>query len=300
MKTAVSVLVGIIALVIALSFILVYVNTHPARYPLHIPPSRYKADYEDVSFNTSDNVHLTGWLIRPARTARPAAAIVICHGLGANRSDLTELAVQLSRRGYLVLTFDFRAHGESGGGRSSLGLNEQKDVAAALAHLCSRTEVDPKRIGIYGFSLGGATAVLSAANYGGFGAVVTDSAFTSLRDQARTAITGFYHLPSFPFLSLATLGYRLYFFASTDSVDPETAIAKLRPVPVLIIAGEGDELIPVENGKRLYAAAGEPKELWLIPVLNHGGTIAAAGPEYEKRVGEFFDRYLQQSGGRRP
>ncbi len=61
----------------------------------------------------------------------------------------------------------------------------------------------------------------------------------------------------------------------------------------MVIAGVGDDLIPAKNGKRLYAAAGGPKELWLLPVSDHGGTIAAAGPEYASRVGAFFDRHLK-------
>ena len=294
MKTALNILLGIALLVVALSFILVYANTHPPRYPLHIPPSRFQADYEDLSFTTDDGIVLRGWLVKPAGSGGPRPAVIICHGLGANKSDFTDLAVSLSRRGYLVLTFDFRAHGESGGGSSSLGLREQMDVAAALACLRSRTDADPQRIGIYGFSLGGATALLAAARSGGFRAVVSDSAFTSLRDQARTAITGFYHLPAFPFLPLTTLGYRLWFFASVDDVDPERAIVNLSPVPVLIIAGEGDDLIPLENGKRLYAAAREPKELWIVPNAAHGGTMAAEGTEYERTVGAFFDRALKK------
>lgn len=293
MKTAVNILLAIITLVIALSFILVYANTHPPRYPLFIPPSQYKADYEDVSFVTSDGVRLVGWLLKPGGRRDPSPAIILCHGVGANRSDFTELAASLTRRGFLVLTFDFRAHGESGGSRTSLGYHEQKDVAAALAFLRSRRDIDPQRIGIYGFSLGGATAVLSAAESGGFGAVVADSAFTSLRDQARTAITGFYHLPSFPFLQLAIVGYGLYFQTSVDGISPETAIAKLSPTPVFVIAGDGDELIPVDNGKRLYAAAREPKELWIIPNALHGGTLSAAGPAYEQRVGDFFVNHLK-------
>jgi fermentation-respiration switch protein FrsA (DUF1100 family) len=224
--------------------------------------------------------------------------IILCHGLGANRSDFTDLAVQLFRRGYAVLTFDFRAHGGSGGSRSSLGLHEQKDIKAALAHVRSRPEIDGQRIGIFGFSLGGAAAILAAAETGAFRAVVADSAFTSLRDQAREAITVFYHLPAFPFLQLTTLGYRLYFQTGVNDISPEKAIGRLSPTPVLIIAGKGDDLIPEENGHRLYRAAKEPKQLWLIPVAGHGGTVAAAGSEYARRVGEFFDRHLQyRSGG---
>jgi len=294
MKTAVNILIAIILLVIGLSLALVYANTHPPKYPLHIPPSDYKANYEDISFTTTDGLLLKGWLVKPPHPARTSPAIIVCHGVGANRSDFTELAVSLSRRGYFVLTFDFRAHGASAGSRSSLGYHEQKDVAAALAFLRSRSEIDPKRIGIYGFSLGGATAILAAADTNGFRAVVADSAFASLPGMARTAVTGFYHLPSFPFVQLTIFGYDLYFQTDARKIAPERVIAALSPTPVFIIAGDGDELIPVENGKRLYAAAREPKELWIIPNAMHGATLAAAGPEYEKRVGEFFDRNLKK------
>ncbi len=111
MKTAVHILIGTIVLVIALSFILVYVNTHPPRYTLRITPSQYQSEYEDVTFVTTDDIALKGWVIAPPRRKARLPAVIICHGLGANRSDLTDLAVQLSRRGYIVLAFDFRAHG---------------------------------------------------------------------------------------------------------------------------------------------------------------------------------------------
>ena len=292
MKIAMHILIGIVFLIIALSFALVIANTHPPRYPLHIPPSTYNADYEDVSFTTKDGILLKGWLVKPQQHQQKAPAVIICHGVGANKSDFTELAVLLSRRGYWVLQFDFRAHGESEGWRTSLGYHEQKDVAAAHAFLRARPEVDGNRVGIYGFSLGGATAIMSAARTGGFGAVVSDSAFTSLSDQARSAITGFYHLPSFPFYYLSIFGYQLYFQTGVKQVDPERVVGKLSPIPVLIIAGEGDRLIPAENGRRLYQAAGEPKELWVIPDAGHGGTLDAAGSAYEKRIGDFFDRHL--------
>ncbi len=299
MKTAMNILIGIALLVVALSFILVYANTHPPRYPLHIPPSEYQADFEPINFVTDDGVRLAGWLVKPAAPGRKNPAIILCHGVGANKSDFTDLAASLSRRGYFALVFDFRAHGESGGRRSSLGYHEQKDVAAALAALRARDEIDAGRVGIYGFSLGGATAILAAAgNKSAFAAVVADSAFTSLTDQARDAITGFYHLPAFPFLHLAVLGYELYFQTRASRISPIDVIADLAPTPVFIIAGEGDRLIPADNGRRLHQAAGEPKQLWIIPNADHGATLAAGGREYDRRVGEFFDRYLKPAGKR--
>lgn len=293
MKNAMNILISIVVLIAALSFILVYVNTHPSQYPLHVPPSVYKADYDGVTFTTEDGVALKGWFVKPARSRHRSPAIIICHGVGANKSDFTDLAAAFARRGFYVLLFDFRGHGESGGSRTSLGYHEQKDVVAALNFLRQKNEIDGKRLGIYGFSMGGATAILAAANTKAFSAIVVDSAFTSLRDQARDAITGFYHLPSFPFLQLSVLGYELYFQTGVDAVSPVLAIGKLAPAPILIIAGDGDKLIPVTNGRKLFAAALEPKELWIIPGVDHGGTIAAAGSGYEKRVGEFFDKHLK-------
>ena len=294
MKTALNILIGIVLLVVALSVILVYANTHPPRYPLTVPPSDYQREYEKVAFVTKDGLTLAGWLIKPDHVGKIVPAIVICHGLGANRSDFTDLAVFLARRGYLVLAFDFRAHGDSEGSRTSLGYHEQKDVKAALHYLSSRPEVDQGRIGIFGFSLGGSTAILAAAETRKFRAIAVDSAFTSLRDQARQAITGYYHLPSFPFVGLSVLGYELYFQTTVKRIDPESVIGEISPSPLLIIAGEGDDMIPAENGRRLFHAAKEPKELWVIPVAGHGGTVAAAGNAYNKRIGDFFDKHLKQ------
>jgi dienelactone hydrolase len=96
-----------------------------------------------------------------------------------------------------------------------------------------------KRLGIYGFSMGGSTASLTAAQSGAFSAVVADSAFTSLKDQARTAI-----LPSFPFLHLAVIGYELW----VEKIAPVNVIAQISPIPILIIAGQGANSFPQKTG----------------------------------------------------
>jgi dipeptidyl aminopeptidase/acylaminoacyl peptidase len=293
MKIIMKIIFGLALIVVILPFILVYVNTHPPKYPLRIPPSVFKAEYEEVSFFSEDGIALKGWLVKPAHPASRSPAIIICHGVGANKSDFTGLAVAFSRRGYFVLLFDFRAHGESSGRRTSLGFHEQKDVFAALGFLKNRSEIDPKRIGIYGFSMGASTAILAAAHTNAFSAVVADSAFTSLKDLTRTAVTGLYHLPPFPFLHLAAIEYEFYFQTRISSISPVSVIQDISPTPVFIIAGDGDRLIPAENGRKLFASAKEPKELWIIPGAGHGATLAAAGSAYEKRVGEFFDRNLK-------
>jgi fermentation-respiration switch protein FrsA (DUF1100 family) len=93
-----------------------------------------------------------------------------------------------------------------------------------------------------------------------FAAVAADRTITSIRDQAREAVLGFYLMLSFPFVSLAVLDCK-YISRRRSGISPGIRHRRIEPVPVFIIAGEGDEMIPAENGRRLSRAAKEPKKL---------------------------------------
>jgi pimeloyl-ACP methyl ester carboxylesterase len=294
LKTAPSVLLFALLLVLGLSFLLVWSNTHPPRYPVRTSPAQYGLSFEEVAFSSQDGVELKGWVL-PAqgRSGGQGPAVVVCHGLGASKSDFVDLAAHLVSKSFHVLLFDFRAHGESGGRRCSLGYLEKMDLRAALDLIGKREGVDPHRIGVYGFSLGGAVAIMTAAERSDIKAVVADTAFSNMEEEATHALTRVYHLPRFPFLSLGKLAYRLMFGFGLEDISPMSAIGRLRGRPILLIAGVGDETIPDAHAGYLYEAAGQPKELWLIQGAAHGGTLAAAGPEYERRVEEFFSRALR-------
>ena len=294
LKTAPSVLLLALLLVLGLSFLLVWSNTHPPRYPVRTSPAQYGLSFEEVAFSSQDGVELKGWVL-PAqgRSGGQGPAVVICHGLGASKSDFVDLAAHLVSKGFHVLLFDFRAHGESGGRRCSLGYLEKMDLRAALDLIGKREEVDPHRIGVYGFSLGGAVAIMTAAECSDIKAVVADTAFSNMEEEATHVLTRVYHLPRFPFLSLGKLAYRLMFGFGLEDISPMSAIGRLRGRPILLIAGVGDETIPDAHAGYLYEAAGQPKELWLIQGAVHGGTLSAAGAEYERRVEEFFSRALR-------
>ncbi len=293
----------LVKLILALGFLAIFftsllliLNSHPPRYPIENPPSHYGLRFEDITFPSLDGVQLRGWFLQ-AGTGRQGEerrrpAIVICHGLGASKADFTGLAAYLVRAGFHVLLFDFRAHGESKGFRTSFGYLEQRDLEGALRFLSQRPEVDSERIGAYGFSMGGAVAILSAAKDKTIKAVVTDSAFTSLGDQMERVVTSFYHLPRIPFYSLAHWIYDLYFWACLEKVSPINVIAKVSPRPVLLIAGQSDDRMTVIDAQRLFEAAIQPKEVWIVPGAGHGETLAMAGQTYPERVMEFFKRAL--------
>ena len=281
----------IILIIVSLDVLVLYTNSHPPRYPLYIPPSRFGVTFEDAQFDASDGVKIKGWFIKGNGKGR-VPTVIICHGLGANRSDFTELAAGLSRNGYNTLLFDFRGHGESERKASSFGYLEQRDLLGAIRYVKERKDVDAEEIAVYGFSMGGAVAVLTAAETSDIKGVIADSSFTTLREQGERLFKGSL-LPSSIFLRPITWMYELSFRLDAGKVAPIDRIHDISPRGVMIIGGGEDEQMPSSDAMRLFAAAGEPKELWLIPGAVHGGTVYMAGDEYRKRVLRFLDTHLK-------
>ncbi|MDO8444667.1 MAG: alpha/beta fold hydrolase [Deltaproteobacteria bacterium] len=279
--------------IIFLDAFTLYMNSHPPRYPIYVPPSKFNLRYEEVSFQSTDGVRLKGWFINGSGEGR-LPTIIVCHGLGANRSDFTELSAGLSRDGYSVLIFDFRGHGESEKKASSFGYLEQNDLLGALRYVKTRNDVDKEKIGVYGFSMGGAVAILTAAETDEIKAVISDSSYTSLKEQGKRLFAGS-PLPSFLFLKPLVWMYEVFFRIDADDISPVSRIGEISPRGVMIIGGGADEQMPSSDAMRLFSAAREPKEIWLIPGAVHGGTVYMAGDEYEKRVLRFLDSHFSTS-----
>ncbi len=284
-------IIYIVLIIVSLDIFVLYMNSHPSRYPLHIPPSRFGVNFEDTQFDASDGVKIKGWFIKGNREGR-LPTVIVCHGLGANRSDFTELAAGLSRGGYNVLLFDFRGHGDSQRVASSFGYLEQKDLLGAIRYVKERKDVDAEGIAAYGFSMGGAVAILTAAETSDIKAVIADSSFTALKEQGERLFKGSF-LPSSIFLKPLVWMYEIYFRVNADEIAPINKVHRISPGAIMVIGGGADEQMPSSDAMRLFAAAREPKELWLVPGAVHGGTVYMAGDEYMKRVLRFLDTHLK-------
>jgi uncharacterized protein len=285
-------------IIFATSSLFVYSNTHPPRYPHHIPPSQYNLDYEEVDFEATDAIVLKGWFVKAKADndfhKKKYPVIIISHGLGASKSDFTDFSSKLVERGYHVFLFDFRGHGESKGRRTSLGYQEQRDLLAAIDYIKKREDVIKEKIGLYGFSMGAAVSILTAAKHKNVQVIVSDSSYTSLKEEGEHVLRSFYRLPAFPFEYFMTWAYNLFFMTDVEKISPLDNIAALSPIPVFIIGGEKDEMMPASFAKRLFKNAKDPKSLWIIPGARHGETLYRAGDDYPKRVGSFFDQYLKE------
>ncbi len=274
-----------VGLVVGVSWMQVDAFLHPHRQlPVETPADRGLV-YEDVLFAASDGLSLRGWYL----PSENGAAIIVGHGIGAQRA--LGPAEVLARHGYGVLTFDWRAHGESDGDLCTFGYYEVRDVEGALTWLQAQPDVDPGRIGMLGESMGAVTAMRATAQMPDIQAVVADSPYPSL-DEAMHNIWRGTGLPTFPFVPLQIVMGEWQTGLSLTDMHPLDDVAAISPRPILILAGGLDPIIGPDAGQRYYAAAGEPKELWFDPDVGHVGFLKAYPDEYERRVVGFFDAAL--------
>ena len=195
----------------------------------------------------------------------PYPAVIICHGLASSKESHAPFAAFLAGQGFVALAFDWRGHGASEG---SLDGDILDDVGAALSYLRARREVDASRIAIRGSSLGGYLALLAAARYTALCAVVAICPASSevlaqvignrdfwLGTDRGRGVHVRLTLPGF-----------LRFLAAHDEA---RAVVSLAPRPLFLIHGQRDEHVPYQHSEMLYALAGEPKRLWLLPEAMH-------------------------------
>jgi len=239
---------------------------------------------EEVRFRTGDGLSLSGWF-----AAEPGsdATVVICHGLGANKSNFADFLRLFCGQGYSALIFDFRGHGDSDGHTSTFGLLESRDVTAAVTWL--KRERPAQAVHVYGIgsSMGAMALVRSAADDTRIEAVVLDSLFAGVPMMADTHVG---RLPVVgPLLGhLIIASMSLHAGRSLWALDARPAIAAISPRPVLLIQGDDDVLIPPESLDVLYAAAAQPKARWLAPGP-HSNIMSTDFHEYQRRVLAFLD-----------
>lgn len=239
-----------------------------------------------IRIRTADGLALAAWHL----PSQNGATVILQHGYRAGAAQMLPVGRMLAGHGYGILWLDFRGHGQSGGGEVTFGLREVMDTRSAVDYLAGLPDSGP--IGVLGNSMGGATAILAAAEDGRIRAIVAEGSFAELEDEVGVGIRIQASLPAWPlshiFIACAErqTGFRI------EEISPARAIGKISPRPVLILQGGSDERIPVDSGQRLCDAAGEPKDLWISPEAGHVAIFRTSPGEYERRVVAFFDRHL--------
>ena len=262
---------------------------HPARLvSSRTPTDQGIANWENISFTTSDGLELKGWFIPP--DPRNRAAFVFAHGLGNDRTELLDEAAMLARHGYGALLIDLRNHGASQGTITTLGFLEVEDIRGAVAYLSGRSEVDLHRIGLLGHSMGAATVLRAAARISTARVVIAESAYTSLADNIAEGVQGLIGLPPIPFAPLLIWFGERETGMNIQQVRPIDDMPQISPRGVMLIHGAQDPIVPVRNAQQLYQAAREPKQIYIVPNAGHNFLFAANPQEFEIQVIDFITR----------
>jgi alpha-beta hydrolase superfamily lysophospholipase len=231
---------------------------HPQRRPMTRQPDR---PFDAVEFEGA-GVKLKGWWFH-AKQKR--GTVVFLHGLSDNRGTGVGIADHFLDRGYDVVEYDSRAHGESEGAACTYGFYEKQDLRKVLDRVGTRP------IAVMGASLGAGIALQAAADDPRIAVVVAVSPFSDLRTAVRE------RAPSF-----ASKGNIAEAFAlaenegkfRADDVSPMAAAARIK-VPTLLIHGGKDDETPPAHSQRIFAALHEPKRLMLLPDKDHNHVVDA-------------------------
>jgi pimeloyl-ACP methyl ester carboxylesterase len=227
----------------------------------------------------------------------PELGIVLAHGFTLNwqRPAVWRVATRLNQFGGVV-TFDFRGHGRSGGA-STVGDKEIKDVDVAVGYA---RELGYRKIATVGFSMGGSIVLRHAGLIGDVDAVVSISSpgkwyFRGTRPMRLV------HLAIENRAGRLITRKVMHTTISGGKWDPvplppDDAAALISPIPLLVVHGDSDGYFPVDHAQRIFAAAAEPKELWIVPGFGHAE--AGAGPALIKRIGTWIREAagLEQGG----
>ncbi|HTR81207.1 MAG TPA: alpha/beta fold hydrolase [Bacteroidota bacterium] len=250
---------------------------------LHLP-------FDEFWFNSASGERLHAWFLPAGSRAR--GTIFYLHGVGDNKISGLRLAQVFHSRGFNVMMYDSRAHGKSEGRFCTYGFYEKYDVGKAIDKLEGRMKASPAPVGLFGTSMGAAVAVQAASVESRIRAVVAEGCFTNLRTITVDYQKRLLWMPWHFLRNVAMKRSERIAHFSHHEVSPLRALASVN-VPIMFIHGKNDARIKYQYSEQLFAAAHEPKELYLIDGANHTDIHAVAQKEYEERVAGFFEKWLQ-------
>jgi fermentation-respiration switch protein FrsA (DUF1100 family) len=230
------------------------------------------------------------WFAAEQPTTR---TVVLVHGHRSDASMMGAFGDFYRQQGFNVFIADARGHGMSGGNYIGFGYLEQADYLGWLNRIVS-TVGNGAQILLHGVSMGGSTVLMLAGNKqlpAQVKAVIDDCGFTTATAEISHQLAKESGLPAFPVVNIASLESKLFAGYWFDDADALGAAARTK-LPVFVIHGDADTYNPTSMGQQIYAAAGGPKQLWLVPGADHTQSFFLHRTEYEQRVQEFYGKYL--------
>lgn len=268
LKMAVRIAIGV---VIGATLFLVIFERQLIYFPskaVDFTPASIGLAFEDVTLDVEPGVTVHGWFIHAAR-APARATLLFSHGNAGNIADRLDRIREWRDLNVDVLLYDYRGFGRSTGAPDEAGT--YRDVRAAYDYLTRTRGIDPARLVIMGESLGCAVSVDLAKDHRAAG-LILEAPFASIPHMARAI---------YPFLPVGPLVRTRY-----DNLAKIPSVA----LPLLIVQGTRDQVIPIAQGRMVFEAAREPKQFLPIDLGHHNDVYVVGGPRYRDAVNAFIDR----------
>jgi pimeloyl-ACP methyl ester carboxylesterase len=287
----------------SLDFYFIHRLTHPPRTELYGSPRDFQLILQrpmwfEEKWKNSDSTRTVGWLLS---RGKPAPAIILSHGYGANRSELLTLAFELWKAGYNVLVYDLRGHGESPVKWSGLGTYEKDDLFSAMKFLRNRTNETGQplldgRIGLYGVDIGGYTSLVASGQDPMIKAVAVDSVYPDvsrfMNHQLRKMVGSGSEIANKLVDSrwttqLTDLAMQLYLMRREDSAPALDSVATITGRKILFIIGKDSGPFGAMT-RELYNAARDQKQMVEVEQTRLIRLYDKASSDYDERVVAFF------------
>ncbi|HZG57611.1 alpha/beta hydrolase [Paenibacillus sp.] len=244
---------------------------------------------EELAIASPFGYSLYAWFL-PSAAGETARTVVFVHGVTSSLHGMLKYAEPFRRRGFNALLYDHRRHGRSGGDFTSYGYYEKRDLAAVVDYAFERGGPSAV-VGVFGESMGAATALQYAAEDDRPAFVVADCPYSDFREQLAHRLKVEYGLPPFPLLPLTSLWCKLRAGFRIGDASPMRGIAAVR-APILFVHGEADDYVPPAMSAALHARAAAPKALYLAPGAAHAQSWAQDRDAYEREL----DAFLRANG----
>lgn len=214
-------------------------------------------------------------------------AVILVHGFRNTGEDMGKFAKFYYDQGFDVLLPDARGHGESGGDYIGFGWHDRLDTKMWVNFL---TEYGEQEIILHGNSMGAATVLMTSGEElpDEVKGIIADSSYSSVKEELAHQLKHIYNLPAFPLLNVTSLITNIragYTFGEASVVDQ----VQKNTLPLLIIHGDADDLVPTRMAQQIYDAAGGDNELWIVPGAGHTKSYDNDTLEYEQQLQKFLD-----------
>ena len=252
-------------------------------------PATVGLEYESLTLTTTDGVELAAWYTPGTNRA----GLVVMHGAGSTRSDVLDQAAVLARHGYALVLIDARGHGGSGGTAMDFGWYGDLDIAAGTDYLASRPEVDPGRIGVVGFSMGGEEAIGAAAADPRIRAVVAEGS-TARQAADKAWLSDVYGWRGWLQEQVEKVqdGITDYLTEASPPIALRSAVAQSRGTRFLLITA-GNMADEGHAASYIQAPASDRVTVWNVDGADHTGGYDTQPDDWEQRVVEFLDESLR-------